>query len=301
MSDNKLIQRLYQPVLLLAGFLLLHQACADRAMKMERNAMPVAAAPAAASRGDAVAAAAAPDPRKIRRTGSVRIVVDDVRGTVGQIESLADRMGGFVSNSNVSGGRDQVGAGSITIRVPAESFAQAMGEIQKLGEKVLQAQTSAEDVTAQYVDLEARIKNLRVHEAQVQEIMRRSGTIDDTLRVAQQLSSVREQIEQLQGQLQLLSREVELATLSVELSAELPAVDSATERSGLGVTWRKSVRDMKEGFSGYAETMLAFLLRLPVVLLWIATVGLFVMLGWRLLRWFIRRLPESKTPPPTAK
>jgi hypothetical protein len=133
--------------------------------------------------------------------------------------------------------------------------------------------------------------------------MRRAGTIDDTLRVAQQLASVREQIERLQGQLQLLNRQVELATVSVELSAELPAVDSATDRSGLGVTWRKSMREMKEGFSSYAESMLAFLLRLPVALLWFATIGFFAYLGWRLLRWFIRKLPESKPPPapPAAK
>lgn len=285
--------------LILATVFLLQVRCASEASRdmavAKRNA---ASAAAAAISGDAGAPAAAPTPRKIRQNATLRLIVGDVRKTAQEIETLADHLGGFVGNANISAGRDQVEQGTITIRVPTGSFSQAMGEIQKKAIKVLQSQTSADDVTNEYVDLEARIKNLRVEEAQIQEIMKRAGTVDDTLRVAQQLSSVREQIERLQGQLQLLARQVELATINVELSAELPAVDSDAERSGLGTTWRKSVREMKEGFSGYAESMLAFLLRLPVMLLWLATFGLFIYAAWRLLFWFFRRLRDSRPPSP---
>ncbi|MBI5732854.1 DUF4349 domain-containing protein, partial [Candidatus Jorgensenbacteria bacterium] len=134
------------------------------------------------------------------------------------------------------------------------------------------------------VDLEAQIKNLRLEEGQYQAIMQRSGTIPDTLQVAQRLSDVRGRIERLQGQIQYLSRQVDMSTISVSLTAE-------ADVEVFGIRWRplfvikQAFRDALSGVTGYIDWLVRFVLRLPVVALWLATIIAGVIIAWRLLRW----------------
>jgi ACT domain-containing protein len=105
---------------------------------------------------------------------------------------------------------------SMEMRVPQNSLETTLDTLAQLG-TVQRRSLTAEDVTTQLVDGEARLRNLRRQESTLQKIMDRSGSIPDVLRVAQELSNVRETIEQIDAQVKSLHNQVAYSTISLSL------------------------------------------------------------------------------------
>jgi hypothetical protein len=246
----------------------------------------VAALTELSSDNDVDPSAAEPADRKIARNTSLDLVVQKPREVADKIHALATRFGGYLVSSQVSG----AGAtfASTQIRVPADRAEEAVAEIRKLAVRVENERTEAEDVTKQYVDLAARLRNHRAAEQQFLQILKRATTVKDTLEVTDKLNDVRGQIEQAQAEFTTLYRRVETVTINVELRAE-------ADVQVLGLQWRPlfraklAVRDAAEAFADYAATMFGFILQLPVIALWLVTVVGFAALGWKILRWAARR------------
>jgi uncharacterized protein DUF4349 len=132
--------------------------------------------------------------RKRVRNSSMDLVAKNPADTAERIRQIAERLGGFLVKS-VTNGQDAQGA-FLAVRVPPGRFEEARAEIRKVGLRVDSERVEAQDVTRQYVDLEARLHNLRREEAQYLSIMKRANTVKDTLEVSEKLSNVRGQIEQ---------------------------------------------------------------------------------------------------------
>jgi len=177
----------------------------------------------------------------------------------------------------------------------AARFDEARREVRALGERVKNEQDDAQDVTGKYVDLESNLRNYHAEEAQYLEIMRRSGSIKDTLAVAERLADVRGRIERTQGQLNLLAHQTQMAVLEVTLCTEAVA-------QPVDVRWHPKAEikaafwDAADDLSVYANFMIAVLFRLPVFLLWVITVLVSALCGWRLLRWVWKRLLSAPAP-----
>ena len=175
------------------------------------------------------------------------------------------------------------------MRVPTEHFEEARGEIRKLGLRVDSERVEAQDVTRQYVDLDARLRNLRGEESQYLSIMKHANTVKDTLEVSEKLSEVRGQIEQQQAEFQVLSKQVDTVEIAVSLHTEAQA-------QVFGLHWRPlyqlklAVREGVISFGNYAAAMAGFVFLLPTILLWLMTILLGAAVGWRLLRWASRVL-----------
>lgn len=236
-----------------------------------------------------------PGSRRVTRQTSFNLIVTEPFAAGEKIRALAYRLGGYVESMRSS----DYGAGTkettMAIRVPADRFEEARREVRGLGKRVNNEQDDGRDVTVQYVDLESQLRNFRVEETQYLEIMRRSGTIKDTLAVSERLADVRGRIERIQGQLNLLAHQTEMALLEVNLRTEpaTPTVD---------VHWRP-VAEIKAAFwsaaddlSTYANFMIAVLFRLPVFALWTLTALISFFGGWRLLRWTRKRFVPSSIP-----
>jgi len=225
--------------------------------------------------------------RKTIRTSSIDLIVQKPADAVEKIRRLAEGMGGFLVTSETSGGQD-ASSGSLTVRVPAARFEEARTEIRKLGLRVESERIEAQDVTRQYVDQEANLRNLRAEEAQYLAILKRAGTVKDTLDVSEKLGEVRGQIEQQQAEFDALSKQTETVAISIMLRTE-------AEARVFGLNWRPlyqvklALRDGLEGVAGYASAMTAFVFLLPTVLLWLATIIAGAAASWRLLRWAGRR------------
>lgn len=226
--------------------------------------------------------------RKTIRNGVMDLIVQNPSDASDKIRQVAERTGGFLVSSETYGDQDASSA-SLQIRVPANRFEEARSEIRKLGLRVESEKLEAQDVTKQYVDQAARLRNLHAQETQYLGILKQAKTVKDTLEVSDKLNEVRSEIEQQQAEFEALSKQVETVAFAISLHAEADA-------QVFGLHWRPlyqlkiAARSGIEAVGDYAAAMATFTFYLPAVLLWMATISIGAALGWRVLRWAGRAL-----------
>lgn len=231
------------------------------------------------------------DDRRLVRTDSMELIVRNPSNSVEKVRQLAENAGGFLVSSQVSGGQDAT-VGSLTIRVPAARFEEVRTEIRKLGLRLESDRIEAQDVTRQYVDEQARLRNLQAQEVQYLSILKKASTVKDTLDVSEKLDVVRGEIEQQQAEFETLSRQVETVAIQVQFRAQADA-------QVFGLNWRPlyrlrmALRDGLDGVADYVSTMASVIFYLPTILLWLITILLSAAIAWRILRWAARLLFTS--------
>ena len=159
--------------------------------------------------------------RKIIRTGSITLEVEDIAGAIGKVADVADELGGYVVSSHKSEDEKRT-SGYITIRVPADRFDEAFDRLRQLAIAVPYENTEAKDVTEEYVDLQARLHNLEATEAQYLALLEKAKTVEEILKVQRELSNVRGQIEQIEGRIKYLERTSDMALIDGSLREEKP-------------------------------------------------------------------------------
>ena len=178
---------------------------------------------------------------RIIQTASLSISVAKGRfdDAVGEARSVAARLGGFVVSSTASQGRQRrLVRGSLVVRVPGRSYADAMRALAGLG-RIEARDESGQDVSQEFVDLEARVRHLRAVETQLLELLEKADTVAAALAVQSQLNQVQLELEQARGRLQYLEDQVSFATISLSLHERLPIAAKA-DNGGWGIVdaWR---------------------------------------------------------------
>jgi len=269
----------------------------------QRTAMEAApAAPAqsasggatALDQGNAPANAQAPGAqqaiqRLVIKTADLSLQVDSARDAEASLRTLVGQLGGYVVKVETSG-TDESMSSHVIFRVPAERFDQALSGVQGLAKKVLARTVGGDDVTEEFVDLQARLGNLEATRDRLQSFLDKADTVDDALKVNQSLSDLQGQIEQLKGRKKFLEQSASLSTISVTLSP-LPTIAPIVEDEGwqpLGVA-RNALRGLVSFGQGLATLVIVVLVWAPVWLP-LALFGLWIS---RRLR---RRVAPSKAP-----
>ncbi len=153
--------------------------------------------------------------RQIISTGSISVEVEGVQEAINRVKVVAENFGGFVERLSSFGNDDRQSA-SMTVRVPQAQFEAALDQIRLLG--VVQSENiGSDDVSEQFIDLEARLKSALREEDSLLSLLSRSLNISDIISIERELARVRSTIEQLQGQLNFLERRVDLSTIFIEL------------------------------------------------------------------------------------
>jgi hypothetical protein len=183
---------------------------------------------------------AIPQERMIIYNGHVSLETSHIEDTLAKIRTLAENYGGYVASSSRSSYGMQATA-EIAIRVPKDKFRTALQEIETYG-KVLDENTSSEDITQQYIDLKARLDNLQKQEQRLLEILSMATTVDDILKVEDELARVRGDIESLQGQINYLEHNVEMSLISVSL------IEPAPPFTPPGMNWGETFQTAIMGF-----------------------------------------------------
>jgi hypothetical protein len=160
--------------------------------------------------------------RMIVRTGDMSLVVKDITQADDDIAQLAVTFGGYVVSSQISGEEEEM-RGSISIRVPDEKFDQALAELRDLAVRVKSESTNSQDVTEEYIDLQARLGNAEATEKQYLALLDKATDVEDILSIYNYLSQVRQEIEQIKGQMQYLERTTSMSLISVSLEPEVTA------------------------------------------------------------------------------
>ncbi len=225
--------------------------------------------------------------RKIIRNADLTLELDAPEEAQRRITSIAEKHGGFVVNSESKqndGDLQSSPKTTVTViaRVPAAKFVETVEEIQQLGGRVIYRKDSGQDVTEEFIDLEARIRAKRALEAQFMEIMKRAQKVSEALEVQTQISEVRAEIERMEGRRRYLENQAALSTITVRLQTPAPIVAATT-----GGFWH----GIKLAFGDGLDTAAGIVLGLIRFVIVMTPVTLLIILpGWFLIRWARRRL-----------
>jgi len=224
--------------------------------------------------------------RKIIRNAALTVEVTSPSDSQHKIVSIAESHQGFVVTSEATqrASEDRTKPEmtvTLSVRVPAAQFNQVMDEIRAVGARVIQEKVTGQDVTEEFMDLEARIKNQKALELQFLEIMKRAGKVDDALSVQRELAEVRTEIEKLEGRRRFLENQSSLSTINVTLQPPTQIVNA----TGFSYSVRSAFSD---GVDVAADIVL-FLIRavialLPIMLLIVLPLALLVKLGLKVVR-----------------
>ena len=225
---------------------------------------------------------AALETTQIVKTGSMALEVTDLAKAVSQAKAAIVGMSGRISQSSTSGDKETAVA-NVTYRLPAAKWDDALAALRGLAGRIISEQTDSTDVTAQVIDLDARLNNLQVTETALQSIMARATAIPDVLAVEQQLSQVEGQIEQLKAQQDNLKNQADMSTLSVSFTTpDSTVVTKAAQGWSLGTQVDEAGAALVHIGQGLAT-----------IVVWAVVVGLPIVIGLALLvviLWIGRRI-----------
>lgn len=239
--------------------------------------------------------------RQVIRQASLELHASDTRKAYAEIVAVVESAGGFVAHANVAptSGEDNQPRVSMTLRVPAAQLNTTMSAIKDSVDEVVSESQGAEDVTEQYVDLQARLTNLEALEVELrallEEVRQQPGADPEKLlTVFRELSATRGQIEQIQGRINHLNDMTSLATLQVQLTQTPLAVPLVETPWTPAEAARDAVRGLVTGMQGVADWAIGFVLyTLPMMLL---TLGPLVLVGVFVYRKWFRRPPTDPAP-----
>jgi hypothetical protein len=177
------------------------------------------------------------------RTGQAFIEVERLDPAVLKVRQLAAQVGGFIANSSITGGRDQIRQATFEIKIPANKYDEAVGSLSTIG-KVETVSSSAQDVGEEFVDITARVTNARrLEERLISLLANRTGKLDEVLRVERELARVREEIERYEGRLRYLSARVAMSTLTVTVHEPAPILGSNPGENPIAAALRRAWRN----------------------------------------------------------
>jgi hypothetical protein len=219
--------------------------------------------------------AATAAPTMVIRVGQAFIEVDKVDPAVLKIRQLAAQVGGYITNSSISGGRDQIRQATLELKVPAPKYDQAVGNLSEIG-RVETVNSSAQDVGEEFVDVTARVNNSRRLEERLLGILTtRTGKLDEVLRVERELARVREEIERYEGRLRYLSARVAMSTLTITVHEPAPLLGNNPGENPISAALRRA---WKNFIALVAGSIAAMGVAIPL-----AALGLLAWVGYR--RW----------------
>jgi hypothetical protein len=233
---------------------------------------------------------------KIIQNADLFIETETPKEVQARVATIADANGGFVVTSEFRQGSQAsstpLESVTITVRVPASRFIGALQAIRAAGTRIIQEKVTGQDVTEEYIDLEARIRTQRALEGQFVEIMKQARRVSDALEVQRQLADVRTEIEKLEGRRRFLENRSSLSTITVTLQTAPPLVTATT--SGFG-------KDIKDAFGDGVDTAVSIVVGLVRIVIVLTPVAILIVLPAAFIfRWVLRRYAWPQKHEPAA-
>ncbi len=213
--------------------------------------------------------------RKIIKNGYMTLEVNDITEAINGATSIANGLNGYVVSSNKQGYPDAT-YGQITIRVPSDRFDEALNQLRKLAVNVPSESTNSQDVTEEYTDLQAQLRNLEATEAQYLQLLQKAEKVEDILAVQRELSNVRGQIEQIKGRILYIDRTSDMALIDVNLQKVKPI--GGTAWSALE-TLKSAARGLVSFGKALADVLIWLVIFSPIWIIILVVVLYFV--KWR--------------------
>ncbi len=212
------------------------------------EALVQTAVPAAENGLETLAATAvATTDRKIIYTSTIGLVVEDYQTFESELPKLVSKHGGFVASSETDRRYQNNQSGRWVVRVPVDQYSDFLSGVNALGFTESRSE-DAQDVTEEYVDLEARIENKKRLESRILTMLEeRTGKLSDILEIERELARVREEIESMEGRLRFLKDRTSLATITIDCreEKEYQPPEPPTLLSRITLSWTDSISSLR--------------------------------------------------------
>jgi len=229
--------------------------------------------------------------RMIVKNADVKLTVKDTDVAIDRTTQIIGDAGGYIVSSRVWY-QDYYGNNlkyaAITLGVPVQEFEKALSRLRGLAIKVVDETAAGDDVTNQYVDLQSQLTNLEATRARIQEFLKDAQTVDEALRVNQELSNIEGQIEQIKGQMNYLHDRSAFSTITLNLEPELPILTPVPTATPISWNPGQTFGDAKNTITVVYQVIGNFLIWLAVVILPLA-------LPFALLFWVVWKLMNRKS------
>mgnify|MGYP005859114303 CR=1 FL=1 len=196
--------------------------------------------------------------RLVIRESSLSLLVDNVVKVQKLIIKKAQDLGGYMVDSYLDNPQETATA-TVIIRVPKEKLEQALTYFRGLSIKVIVEKLQGQDVTDQYIDIEARLKTLYKTKARFEKIMEKATQVQDILTVQREIINLQSQIDSLKGQQQYYEKNAEMAKLTIYLSTDELALPYTPSE-----LWRPKVI-----FKQAVRSLISSLRKIVTLLIWL--------------------------------
>jgi hypothetical protein len=219
--------------------------------------------------------------KKLIHNAELGLIVGDVHAAAEEIRKATEMNHGELDKLEITETSSGFLSATLVVRVPASGLEDALAEFKRVAVRTDREQVSTRDVTSEFYDNEAHMRNLRAEEQQYLAIMKQAHTVKDTLEVSEKLSDVRDRIERLQAQIQVLTHDVEMSVVTIALMQE-------SDAQVFGIRWRPlykakiAARELLVGLGDWLDTVVEILIKLPLIMLWTVTVGGILWAIWKI-------------------
>lgn len=234
--------------------------------------------------------------RMIVKNANIRLMVEDTNVAIDRALQVVGDAGGYIVSSQVWY-QDYYGNSlkyaSVTIGVPVVEFENVMRRLRGLAVDVLDESATGEDVTDQYVDLQSQLTNLEATRARIQEFLKDAKTVDEALRVNQELANIEAQIEQIKGRMNYLNDRSAYSTITVNFEPEFPILTptptSTPKPTATPIPWKPA-----DTFNDAKGTVTVVYQGIANFLIWLVVVILPIVLPPALILWAMWKLLNRK-------
>lgn len=240
--------------------------------------------------------------RMIVKNADVRLLVKDTDVAIDRTTQIVGDAGGYIVSSRVWY-QDYYGNNlkyaSITIGVPVDEFERVLTRLRGLAVRVLDETASGDDVTEQYVDLQSQLTNLEATRERIKQFLKDAKTVDEALRVNQELANIESQIEQIKGRMNYLSDRSAFSTITINLEPEFPVLTptptSTPKPTATPIPWKPG-----DTFNDAKNTVTVAYQGIANFLIWLFVVILPIVLPPVLVLWLLWKLFTRKPGKPSA-
>lgn len=230
---------------------------------------------------------------RVIKNGNLTLRVADAPASVNAVRDIVTKANGFVESSSLSDSGSGPRSAWITVRIPVAAFESTLTELKGIATLVLNESIQGQDVTSEFVDLEADLRNTKAEEASYLEVLKRSGDVQDILDVTQRLAEVRGRIERLEGRKRYLENRTDYATLSITVTEET-RIEAPTRTWKPGSVFRETINDLVIALQELVNFLIRAGLAILGLLLPIALItGVVIWIGWRIVKAILRRLGKK--------
>ncbi len=241
--------------------------------------------------------------RKIIKNAQLQLTVESTDVALDRLTGITTDMGGYIVSTRVFT-ENGLKAATISFAVPVDQFERTLRRVRAIALKVEQESSSGQDVTDQYVDLESQLRNLQATANRIRDFLNKAQTVDEALKVNQQLSDVEKQIETIKGKMNYIDDRSAFSTVTVELRepkpTPIPVPTSTPTPTPTPVGWHPDETFGKA--VGAQKTLVKTFIDLGIWLIvvplpYVILIGVIVWLAYRLQRWMQKKTPSEVRSP----